>query len=291
MQHHIKFGPSGNSKAFYDEGYTSTTQAPKWINALGLKAFEYSFGRGVRLTQPPAEAIAQEAKRYDIQLSVHLPYFINLATLEDEKQLKNIEYFLQSLQVAHWLGAKRAVFHPGSAAKQPREKALEKAIKLFKRVLDAIRAENLGHISLCPETMGKINQLGDLDEVIALCRVDESVIPCIDFGHLYCRSLGALQTKEDYAAVLACLKNGVGEYRAKNMHIHFSRMEFTAGGEKMHHRFKDTQFGPEFHPLAELLAEGGYTPVVICESKDTMAEDACKMMEIYNLAKNKVQFE
>ena len=70
------------------------------------------------------------------------------------------------------------------------------------------------------------------------------------------------------------------------MHVHFSRIEYTKGGEKMHHTFADVQYGPEFMPLAELVAERGYEPVFICESKGTMAEDAKSMKDMYFSAIN-----
>ncbi len=288
MNGQIRFGPSGNSDIFYEQGYQSTWQAPQWLSQMGLSAMEYSFGRGVRLGEEAAKRIQTQAQVYQIQLSVHMPYFINLATMEEDKKQRNVEYFLQSLQAARWLGAVRAVFHPGSASKQDRGEALKKAKALLKTICNIVDEAGYADITMCPETMGKINQLGDLEEVIALCGVDERLLPCIDFGHLHCRGLGAIQGKEDYRKILDRLESGVGVSRAKHMHVHFSRIEYTAGGEKMHHRFIDTQYGPEFPPLAELLLERQYLPVLICESKGTMAEDAKTMLEIYqNLQKTR----
>ena len=132
--------------------------------------------------------------------------------------------------------------------------------------------------------MGKISQLGDLDEVLELCLLDETMFPTIDFGHLNSRTLGGLKDKTDFAAVLDTIENVLGFERLKNMHIHFSRIEFTAAGERRHWTFADTQYGPEFAPLAELLAERGLTPVIICESKGTMAEDAVSMKRMYEAA-------
>ena len=116
--------------------------------------------------------------------------------------------------------------------------------------------------------------------------MDERIWPTIDFGHLHCRGLGAINSKEDYAAILDKLENGIGMERTRTMHVHFSRIEYTKGGEKMHHTFADVQYGPEFMPLAELIAERGYEPVFICESKGTMAEDAKSMKDMYFSAIN-----
>lgn len=281
-----KFGPAGNSDSFYQEGFSASVDMPKWLAARDLDAFEYSFGRGIRLGTEGAKAIRAEAEKYGIQLSVHMPYFINLATEEDEKKVKNIGYFVDSLKVAEALGAKRAVFHPGSASGGDRGAILQRAKVFFKEIIAALDDMNLMNVTLCAETMGKINQLGSLEEVIELCNVDERVWPTIDFGHLHCRGLGAINSKEDYAAILDKLENGIGTERAKTMHVHFSRIEYTKGGEKMHHTFADVQYGPEFMPLAELIAERGYEPVFICESKGTMAEDAKSMKDMYFSAIN-----
>ncbi|MEG1547646.1 MAG: TIM barrel protein [Clostridia bacterium] len=286
MENRIRFGPSGNSESFYGQGNDSTLQMPMWIHGMGLDAFEYSFGRGVRLGEDKAREIALEAQKYDVQLSVHMPYFINLAVEDPEKRDKNIGYFMDSLKVACALGAKRAVFHPGSATGGEREDILVRAKAFLKDIIAQLDAAGFGGITLCAETMGKINQLGSLEEVIELCAVDERLLPAVDFGHLHTRGLGAINSKQDYADILDKLENGIGRERTSVMHVHFSRIEFTKGGEKMHHTFKDTQYGPEFFPLGELIAERGYTPVLICESKGTMAEDAVEMRKMYQQSIN-----
>lgn len=279
-QQTIRFGPAGNSESFYSQGHKATQEAPAWLHARNLSAFEYSFGRGVRLTSETAAPIREQAIAYDISLSVHMPYYINLATETPEKQANNFRYFQESLAAASTLGATRAVFHPGSAA-GGREAALQRAIALFRRIYTMLLEEGYGEITLCPETMGKINQLGDLQEVLALCALDERLLPCIDFGHLHCRGRGAIQGKAAYAEILDAIENAIGMERARRMHVHFSRMEYTEQGERRHHTFADTQYGPEFPPLAALFAERQYCPVVICESKGTMAEDAAAMRRMY----------
>ncbi len=281
-----KFGPAGNSDSFYQEGFSASVDMPKWLKARELDAFEYSFGRGIRLGAEGAAAIRAEAEKYGIQLSVHMPYFINLATEDEEKKVKNIGYFVDSLKIAEALGAKRAVFHPGSATGGDRGAILKRAKGFFREIIRVLDDMGLMNVTLCAETMGKINQLGSLEEVIELCNVDERIWPAIDFGHLHCRGLGAINSKQDYVDILDKLENGIGHERTRTMHVHFSRIEFTKGGEKMHHTFADVQYGPEFMPLAELVAERGYEPVFICESKGTMAEDAKSMKDMYFSAIN-----
>ena len=137
---------------------------------------------------------------------------------------------------------------------------------------------------LCPETMGKVNQLGTLDEVLALCQVDERITPCIDFGHLYARSQGIqfaeTTAQEDYAALLDKLQI-LGPERAAHFHAHFSRIAYTKGGEKCHLTFADTEFGPPHAPLLTLLKARGLAPTIICESAGTQAEDAQTLSRVY----------
>lgn len=281
----IKFGPAGNSEAFYEQGYKSTWQAPKWLHDLGLNAFEYSFGRGVRLTQATAEKIGAEAQANQVYLSVHAPYFINLAGEGEEKFEKNLMYLEQSAQAAQNLGATRVVFHPGACAKMDRRVAFENTMESFKKILTMLEEKGYGNLIFCPETMGKINQIANLEEVAQLTNLAENVIPTIDFAHLHARTIGGIRTKQDYIEILDFLENTIGTEKTKKIHVHFSHIEYTKAGEKMHRRFEETDFGPDYVPLCELFYERKMCPTVICESNGTQALDAKQMLEAYLHAK------
>lgn len=282
----MRFGPSGNSESFYEQGYKHTHQAPKYLAEMGLDAFEYSFGRGVRMSEPTAKAIRASMEEYGIALSVHAPYFINLCVDDAERIEKNRKYFIDTAKAAQMMGADRAVFHPGAVTKMTRERAMALARPLLKSILDELDALGLGNVRFCAETMGKLNQFGDLDEVIRLCAEDERLIPAIDFAHLHARGVGALNSAKDFERILNALENGLGVERAKRMHVHFSTIEYTQMGEKRHRTFAETDYGPRFELLAPLLAERGYEARIICESNGTMAEDARTMREIFFAAKD-----
>ena len=163
--------------------------------------------------------------------------------------------------------------------------ALEKAVDPMRRAVQAVDEAGYGDCILCPETMGKVNQLGTLDEVLALCSVDERIIPCVDFGHLYARSQGTELNDEtapaDYAAILDAIAAALPGERAKKFHAHFSRIAYTKGGEKCHLTFADTEFGPPPAPLMQLLKTRGLAPTIICESAGTQAEDAAALKKLY----------
>lgn len=277
----IHFGPSGNSDLFYAQGHKATTEAFEWIAAMGLNAYEYSFGRGVRLREETARKIGEKAAERGVVLSVHAPYYINFATEDPDKEKASVRYLSESAEAASWMGAGRVVFHPGSQGLLKKDEAFKRTKEALCRAVDILKNEGLWETEICPETMGRIKQVGDLEEVIELCLIDERIVPAVDFGHLHARGRGAINTEEDYAEILDKIENGLGGYRAKRFHVHFTRIEYTAAGEKAHRTFADTSFGPDFRPLARLLAKRGLEPILICESKGTMAEDAADMKRQY----------
>ena len=279
-----RFGPAGISDSFAAQGYKTSLDIPAYTAGMGLDAFEYQCGHGVRLAEDKARQMAALAAEKGIVFSVHAPYYISMSSLDEEKRLGSIRYLLQSAQLCRALGGRRIIFHPGSCGKQSRAAALEKALDTLRRGVEVLDEAGYGDMTLCPETLGKIGQLGDLDEVLALCGVDERIVPCIDFGHLNARTLGGIRSKADYAAILDRMGEALGDERARKFHVHFSRIEFSVGGEKRHWTFAETQFGPEPAPLMELLAERRLAPVVICESAGTQAEDARTLGQIYRHA-------
>ena len=282
---HIRFGTAGTSDSFEAKGYKSSLDIPAYTAEMGLDAFEYQCGHGVRLGVDKARRMAADAAERGILFSVHAPYYISMSSLEEEKRLGSVRYLLQSAEVCRALGGKRIIFHSGSCGKQSREAALEKALDTMRRAVQAVDEAGYGDCILCPETMGKVNQLGTLDEVLALCSVDERMIPCVDFGHLYARSQGTELNDEtapaDYAAILDAIAAALPGERAKKFHAHFSRIAYTKGGEKCHLTFADTEFGPPPAPLMQLLKTRGLEPTIICESAGTQAEDAAALKKLY----------
>ena len=278
-----RFGPAGNAADF---PYKTSAQAPGWLRELGLDCYEYQCGKGVHVGEDTARRIGAAAREHGITLSLHAPYFINLANPDPAALQKTIGYITDACLTASRMGAGRVIIHSGALMGRTRRQALDIALRSLREVLRACDDAGFGALTLCPETMGKVGQLGTLDEVLALCGVDSRITPCIDFGHLNARTLGGIQTKVDYAAILDRMAEVLGDDRARQFHVHFSRIEYSAGGEKRHWTFADTQFGPEPQPLMELLAQRQLTPVVICESAGTQAEDAQTMQQMYRAARN-----
>lgn len=279
-----KFGPAGNQENF---PYKSSVDAPKWLAELGLDCYEYQCGKGVNVGEATARKLGEAARELGISLSLHAPYFINLANPDPESLKKTIGYILSACQAADFMGATRVIVHTGALMKRTRREALDIAIRSMTEVLKAWKGEGYAHIALCPETMGKIGQLGDLGEVLELCQLDERLIPCVDFGHLYARTLGELTGLDACRAMLDQMEAALGSERVKTFHSHFSQIEFTPkGGEKCHRTFADNGgFGPDPAPLMAEIARRGWAPTFICESAGTQADDAKTMKELYLRAK------
>ena len=277
-----KFGPAGNSDSF-SKAHRSSVEAPEWIAGLGLDCYEYQCGKGVHVGEETARRVGERARQAGISLSLHAPYFINLANPDRSALEKTIGYISAACLVASQMGAGRVVIHSGALMKRSRREALDIARRSLRDVIAACDDQGFGHIALCPETMGKINQLGDLDEVLELCTLDERLIPCIDWGHLYARSLGADDGQEAFSRMLDRVEEVLGTERAARFHSHFSHIQFTpGGGEKCHRTFSDNDgYGLGWAPLAAEVARRGWSPTFICESAGTQAEDALTMKRIY----------
>ena len=277
------FGPGGNSQSFYDAGYKATVQAPGFVAGLGLGAYEFEAGNGLTAGIPTLTKIGEKAREHGIEMSLHTPYYISLSGVDPEKRLKSVEYIQRSLEAAEALGADTIVIHCGSASKISRAEAMSLAKDTLTKTLEAVGDTPI-HLGL--ETMGKLNQLGTLEEVIELCQLDPHFYPVVDFGHLNARERGGLMLDCDgYRRIFDAIANGLGDDKARYMHCHFSKIEYTDAGEKRHLTFADTVYGPDFEPLAEALARDDLRPRIISESAGTQSEDALAMHLAYLAAK------
>lgn len=276
----IKFGTAGCCDDFFDAGNKSALEIPMWLSEKNLDCFEYQCGHGVKISEDAARCLGERAEKHNIALSVHAPYYISLSSVDEEKRIKSVDYLLQTLNAAKHMKADRVVVHSGSCGSITRSEALKLASDTLARAAAAADENGFGDIHICPETMGKVKQLGNVDEVIKLCLIDERFIPTLDFGHINAMMLGGLNTKEDFAAIFAKIENKLGRERASLLHAHFSRIEYTNAGEKKHRRFDETDYEPNFEPLAEFLAEKEYSVRIICESAGTQTRDALEMKRI-----------
>lgn len=276
-----RFGPSGNDKSFYEQGYKASTQAPKWLKEkMGLNAFEINFARSPRMSIETAHKMGEEARKYDIELSAHAPYFVNLTN--DDAFEKNYKWIRDCLFLLNEMGYKRLVVHLASQGSHTREKALEKVEKNLRAIIKRLDDEGLSNWLMCIETMGKYSYIGTLEEICALCKIDPRIIPTLDFGHLNCLEQGELSRNPNrIGEIIDYVEREIGLEKLKQVHIHFSAIVYGEKGERWHTTIDDEPWAIPFEPLANVIKEKDLKPVIICESADIMAQDAKRLKQIF----------
>lgn len=275
-----RFGPAGVPPDF-KELKLPVEEFPKYLQEEGLDAFEYQatrWGPKPQMKKESAENLGNNAKKHDVWLTVHGSYFINFCgdetTIEASKNR-----LIACVAAAEWMGAKRVVFHPGFYGKRSREEDLKICIKAMKEVIERLKALGITKVHLGPETMGKKSQLGSLNEILTLCENVEQTEPTIDWAHIHARNGGIIKTKDEYAKILNEIEKRLGTEAVKSLHVHYTPVEFTEKGEKVHHTMAAPEYGPSFRPFAELIQELDLKPVVISESP-VLDKDSIKMRDI-----------
>lgn len=275
----IRFGVAGNSHSFYDEGHQRTFEAAEWLRARGLDAFEYSFGKGVRISRPSADRIYSAFASRGLELSVHAPYYINFANPDPIRIEASVGYVVDSLKA--FPEVKRVVVHPATQGESSRADALDRAERNLALLAETMVGLGMSDRIVCLETMGKTRQIGSTEEIIRLTHLAPFFYPCIDFGHINARTHGGLKTEDDFARILDALFDRLPREKAVRMHAHFSKIKYGDAGELRHLTFADAEYGPDFEPLLNVLARYGAEPILICESDGTQAEDARTMKDYY----------
>jgi deoxyribonuclease-4 len=228
---------------------------------MGLGCLEVAFTYGVRMKPEEAEAVGRLAREMDITLSVHAPYYINLAADDPEKLAASKERILSSCRMAAVMGARNVVFHAGFYQGRSPAKTFARIVKAIEKLQGAVR-KNRWDVLLCPETTGKSSQFGSLDECMLMAR-ETGCGFTVDFAHLLARSAGCL----DYGEVIDRLP--------PRFHAHFSGIEYGLKGERKH--LKTT---PKFfRPLAEALA-GRSIEVTLINESPRPYEDAAMMKRL-----------
>jgi len=237
----IQVGPAGS-------GGLGNLEGIRKVARMKLDCMEVEFTYGVRMSIEDAREVGSLAKEKGIFLSVHAPYYINLASDEKEKIVASKQRILDSCERAAVFDARCVVFHAGFYQK----KTAGQTYRLIKKAILEIQGKikkNKWKVQLCPEITGKPSQFGSVRELLKLKKETGCGI-CVDFAHLYAREQGDI----DYAKLLKKLP--------KKFHAHFSGIEYGPKGERKH--LKTTK--KFFEPLAEALLKTKRDVSLICES-------------------------
>ncbi len=274
----IEFGTSGVAVGMGDlKGYDEIAKA---LKEMGLTCFEYPLTYGTNISDEKCEEIGNMFREYGIKLSVHAPYYINFASPDELSVQKTFSYLYNSMKKAKCMGADRVVFHPGSLTKQEREVAVSNVLKNLKSFIEQIDGDELvDGVLLCPETMGKHGQIGTPKEVAEMCKISPRFIPTIDFGHINAFTNGELKETKSFEEVLKIFVEDLG---IKEIHIHFSKIEYGLKGEIKHLTFAtDPGFGPSEKNMVDSLKKYDANYRVISESAGTQDIDAKIMLDYY----------
>jgi deoxyribonuclease-4 len=274
-----RFGPAGVPPTFRMMK-ASLSDVPKLLRDEGLDAFEYQavrWGAKPQIKREEAEKLGSEAKERDVWLSLHGSYFINFCggkeVIEASKQR-----LIACATAASWMSAHIVVFHPGFYGKRPQKEVFRSCLEAVKETVETLKNLGIENVKIGPETMGKPSQFGSLDEILSLCEEVEQTQPVIDWAHLHARDKGRFKTIDDFRRVVEEIERRLGTEAVKNMHCHFTKVEYTEKGEKCHHIMDEANYGPDFAMLAKVIAEYKLNPVIISESP-ILDVDAMKMRD------------
>jgi len=284
MADRVRFGPAGNPLDFKGP----TIEVPIYIKEEGLDAYEYQGVRGVRIKEDAARELGKNAKENDVYVTLHGPYYINLASDKKETFRKSKERLLESMRTAMWMGARKVIFHPGYYGEKSSDEALKMCIEALKEVVEMAKAEGIKGVLLAPETTGKPSQVGSLNEILTMCEEVELVCPTVDWAHIHAREQGLIKGRKEYEKILSEIEKRLGSDVLRDLHCHFTKVEFTEKGEKTHRLLSEKEFGPPFEPLAEIIVEWDLKPVIISESP-TLDRDAINMKKIYERISKKMK--
>ncbi|MGB8218301.1 MAG: TIM barrel protein [Candidatus Methanoperedens sp.] len=275
---HLLFGTAGTPLS--SKGNDSLSGIER-VHELGLGCMELEFVRGVKMGEKTARNVREVAKKLEIRLSVHAPYYINL-NAEGETLIKSKERILNSARIGSVCGAKSVVVHAGFIQGDSREAVYDRIKKQLIEIQEQLKSEGLD-ITLRIETMGRGSQFGSLDEVLKITEL-EGVLPCIDFSHLHAIT-GKYNSKEEFASILAHVEDRLGRFGLDNMHIHVSGIEYSEKGEKRHLVFSESDF--KYKELAQAFSDFNIKGMVISESPNLEA-DAMALKKEYDKIKSQL---
>ncbi len=272
----IRFGPAGKPVDFKG----AMERVPEFLASIGLDALEYEAVRGVRISEAKARLLGEEARRHDIVLSMHAPYYVNLASPDEDVVKRSLKRLYDSMVAAEWMGAYAVVVHPGYyKGNKSREEALRRVIDAFNSLIEGLPAW-VKTPEVAPETMGKTSQVGSLEEVVEICRNTPRCRPCIDWAHLYARAEGGfVRSVDEVVKAIEYVERELGSRAVRPLHTHFSKIEYGRGGEREHHTLSEEEYGPDWRIVCRAYLETGIDAVVISESP-ILEKDALLMKRI-----------
>lgn len=255
----------------------TTPDGIRRLAELGLDHMEIEFVRGVRMGEKTARTVGELAEELSISLTVHAPYYINLNSADPEKIEASKKRIVQAAKVGAAAGAVSVTFHAAFYHDDDPQQVYQLVKGHMEDMLEELARSGV-NIRLSPETTGGPTQFGTLEELIRLGQELPGVYPCVDFAHLYARSLGEHNSYQHFAGVLQSIRDGLGEEALKAMHIHLSGIEYGPRGEKRHVPLEETEL--DYRAVLQALVDFDVAGWLTCESP-ILEEDALILKGLY----------
>ena len=250
----------------------SPEAAVRQLEERGYSACEIDFASGFWMDKDWATEFGRLAAADGITLSVHAPIPAFLGHLERDMKHKRATGMLDhSAGIAKAAGAELVVFHPGFLLGRTREKAIDSVCEQLGELRERLEKKDRA-VPFGIEVMGRVRELGSVEDVVEISRSSGWVRPVLDFAHMHATTDGALTTVEPFAAALAAA-DAVLEPGAP-FHIHFSDIQFANRNETKHLPYGEGTLRAE--PLAAALAQFERPATVISESPDEESSQAIK---------------
>jgi deoxyribonuclease IV len=247
-------------------------RAVELLLAAGYSACEIDFERGFWMDYDFAAAFGELARRHDIALSVHAPLAGFMGHAERGRKLNMAVGMLDhSAGIARAAGAAPVVLHPGFLLERSREAALDAVVAQLAELRGRLEKKDRA-VPFGVEVMGRVRDLGSIDDVVEIARRLDWVRPVIDFAHMHATSDGAFTNVEPFVEALA-KADAVIEPGAP-FHIHFSDIQFANRNETKHLPYGEGTLRAE--PLRDALARFERPATVISESPTSESTDAIK---------------
>ncbi|HEX6762228.1 MAG TPA: TIM barrel protein [Gaiellaceae bacterium] len=242
------------------------------LREQGHSACEIDFEGRFWMDYAFAEAFGARCREHDIVLSVHAPIAGFMGHAERGKKLNMAVGMLDhSAGIALAAGAELVVFHPGFLLGRTREDAIDAVCEQLGEL--RVRLEEKGRaVPFGIEVMGRVRELGSLDDIVEIASRVEWVRPVVDFAHMHATSDGAFTTVEPFVAALG-QADSVLEPGAP-FHIHFSDIQFANRNETKHLPYGEGTLRAE--PLRGALARFDRPATVISESPDAASTEAIR---------------
>ena len=272
----IRFGTAGIPLNMPNR---NTIDAPNYIRELGLDAMELEFVHSINLTNEKAKELKKAAEDNDLKLSCHAPYFVNLCSNEPSKIAASKQRILKSAEIANIAGAESVTFHAGYYQGKDTEKVYEKIKKEIQEIVLSLRKKG-NTIKISPETTGKGSQFGSVEELVKIAQEIQGVSLCVDFAHLYARSIGKFNGEKDFSSTINYIKNELGKSYIEDMHVHFSGMNYGPKGERNHLVLEDENNKFDYKGLIKAFQKYKVKGIIVSESPN-IEEDALLMQKLF----------